>query len=155
MVLTCSIATTTNNQGDEPRPTALERQVQTLTLAVERLTKQNHDLEEQLHQKNTAMDTQKEDQEGTSTKRRNQEGPEGSNTPSRPERQDTSRPSITDTIPPYIVIEMQMMKERMDFMMNALRGQVSSDLDDLVHRTDSPFTMFVTTFPLPPKFRMP
>ena len=83
MVLTCSIATTTNNQGDEPRPTALERQVQTLTLAVERLTKQNHDLEEQLHEKNIAMDTQEEDQEGTGAKRRNQEGPEGSNTPSR------------------------------------------------------------------------
>ena len=29
-----------------------------------------------------------------------------------------------------------MMKERMDFMMNALRGRVSSDLDDLVHRTN-------------------
>ena len=48
-----------------------------------------------------------------------------------------------------------MMKEQMDFMMNALRGQVSSDLDDLVHRIDSPFTTFVTTFPLPLKFRMP
>ena len=48
-----------------------------------------------------------------------------------------------------------MMKERMDFMMNARRGRVSSDLDDLVHRTDSPFTAFVTSFPLPPKFRMP
>ena len=42
------MATTTNNQGDELRPTALERQVQTLTIAIERLTKQNHDLEEQL-----------------------------------------------------------------------------------------------------------
>ena len=50
---------------------------------------------------------------------------------------------------------MQMMKERMDFMMNALRGRVFSDLDDLVHRTDSPFTTYVTSFPLPPKFRMP
>ena len=48
-----------------------------------------------------------------------------------------------------------MMKEWMDFMMNALRGWVSSDLDDLVHRTDSPFTTFVTSFPLPPKFHMP
>ena len=47
------------------------------------------------------------------------------------------------------------MKERMDFMMNAFRGRVSSDLDDLVHRTDSPFTMSVNSFPLPPKFRMP
>ena len=48
-----------------------------------------------------------------------------------------------------------MMKERMDFIMNALRGQVSSDLDDLVHRTDLPFTTSVTSFRLPLKFRMP
>ena len=47
------------------------------------------------------------------------------------------------------------MKERMDFMMNALRGRVSSDLNDLVHQTDSPFTAYVTSFPLPPKFCMP
>ena len=54
-----------------------------------------------------------------------------------------------------MVIEIQMMKEQMDFMMNALGGRVSSELDDLVHRTDSPFTMSVTSFPLPPKFHMP
>jgi len=57
--------------------------------------------------------------------------------------------------PPHIIAEMQMMKERMDFVMNALRGWVSRDLDDLVHRIDSPFTTSVTTFPHPPKFRMP
>jgi len=44
-----------------------------------------------------------------------------------------SRPSVIDTAPPHIVIEMQMMKEWMDFMMNAFKGHVSSDLDDLVH----------------------
>ena len=53
-----------------------------------------------------------------------------------------------------MVAEMQMIKERMDFMMKALRGRVSSDLDDLVHRTDSPFTASITLFPLPPKFCM-
>ena len=37
---------TNNNQGEEPRTTALKRQVQTLAAAVECLTKQNHDLEE-------------------------------------------------------------------------------------------------------------
>ena len=47
-----------------------------------------------------------------------------------------------------------MIKERMDFMMNALKGQVSNDLDKLVHQTDSPFTVLVTLFPLPAKFRM-
>ena len=84
MVLTRSMATTNNVQGDEPRPTALERQVQTLTAAVERLTKQNQDIKEQLCQKNTSHGTQQEDQEGTSAERRDEEGPEGSNAPSRP-----------------------------------------------------------------------
>ena len=51
---------------------------------------------------------------------------------------------------PHIIVEMQAMKEQMDVMMNALKGRVSSDLDDLVHQTDSPFTMFVNSFPLPP-----
>ena len=52
MVLTRSMATTNNVQGDEPPlSTTLESKVQTLMAAVERLTKQNHDLEEQLHQK--------------------------------------------------------------------------------------------------------
>ena len=40
-------------------------------------------------------------------------------------------------------------------MMNTLKGQVSSDLDDLVNRTDSPFTATVNSFPLPNKFCMP
>ena len=48
-----------------------------------------------------------------------------------------------------------MMKKGMDFMINALRGWLSSDLDKLFHQTDLPFTAPVTSFPLPPKFRMP
>ena len=70
------MATTNNVQGDKSRPTALERQVKTLTAAVKRLTKQNQDLEEQLRQKNAAMGTQEEDQEGTNIERRYREGSE-------------------------------------------------------------------------------
>ena len=81
--------------------------------------------------------------------------PEGSNAPSRPERQDMNRPSITDTAPPHIVAKMQRMKEWMDLMMNVLKGRVSSDLDDLVYQTNSPFTMSVNSFSLPQKFCMP
>ena len=55
MVLTLSMATTNINQGDEPRTTTLERQVQTLAAAVDCLTKQNHYLEEQLRQKNAGL----------------------------------------------------------------------------------------------------
>ena len=67
---------------------------------------------------------------------------------------DTSRPSVADTTPPHMVVEMQMMKERMDFMMNTLKGRVSNDLDELVHRMNSLFTTPVTSFPFPSKFRM-
>ena len=39
-------------------------------------------------------------------------------------------PSLTDATPPPILAEMQAMKEQMEVMMNALKGRVSSDLDD-------------------------
>ena len=122
MVLTRSMATTNNFQGDEPpRSTALERQVQTLMATVERLTKQNHDLEEQLRQRDARHNVQKENQEDSS-KQREQERPEGSNAPSRPERQNLSLPSLVDTAPLPIVAEMQAMKEQMEVMMNAFKG---------------------------------
>ena len=60
-----------------------------------------------------------------------------------------------DTAPPPIVVEMQAMKEQMEVIINALKGRVSSDLDDLVNRTDSSFTLSINSFPLPQKFRMP
>ena len=47
------------------------------------------------------------------------------------------------------------MKEKMNMMMNAMRGQVFTNLDGLVQRTDSPFTAQVTSFPLPAKFWIP
>ena len=43
----------------------------------------------------------------------------------------------------------------MDKMMSTLRGRVSTNLNELVQWTDSPFTAHVTSFPLPAKFRMP
>ena len=57
--------------------------------------------------------------------------------------------------PPPVVLEIQAIKEHMEVVMNALKGCVSSDLDDLVNQTDSPFTISVNFFPLSHKFRMP
>lgn len=47
------------------------------------------------------------------------------------------------------------MKDKMDMVMNAMRGRASSNLDELVHLTDSLFTAQVTSCPLPTKFWMP
>ena len=60
-----------------------------------------------------------------------------------------------DATPPPVFTKIQAMKEQMEVMMNALKGRVSSDLDDLVNHTDSSFTAAVNSFPLPHKFRMP
>ena len=100
---------------------------------MECLTKQNQDLEEQLWQKNATIGIQEEDQEGTSVERRDREAPVDGNAPSRLGQPNMSCPSVLDMALPYTVAEMQMMKERMNLMMNALKGWVSNDLDDLVH----------------------
>ena len=109
MVLTRSMATTNNVQEDGLRPTALEKQVQILTVVVERLTKKNQVLEEQLHRKtgNNIV----EDLEDSSAEQRDREGSEGSNAPSRLEWQNVSIPSLMDATLPPVVAEIQAMKE--------------------------------------------
>ena len=47
---------------------------------------------------------------------------------------------------------MQMMKEKMDTMMNTMTGWVSNNLDELVQWMDSPFTVQVTSFSFLTKF---
>ena len=111
-------------------------------------------MEEQLQQRDAGHNVQEENQ-GDSSERRGPERPEGSNEPSRLERRNLSMPSLMDTTPPPILAEMQAMKEQMEVMMNALKGRVSGDLDDLVNRTDSSFSIQVKSCPLPQNFRMP
>ena len=77
---------------------------------MERLTKQNHDLEEQLRQRDAGHNVQEESQ-GDNFERGGPERLEGSNEPSRPERWNLSMPSLMDTTPPPIFTEMQAMKE--------------------------------------------
>ena len=109
MVLTRSMATINNVPEDELQPTALEKQVQVLTAAVERLTKQNQVLEEQLHRK--VDNNIAEDLGDSSAERQDREGPEGSNAPSRLERRNISIPSLVEATPPPVFAEMQAMKE--------------------------------------------
>ena len=64
-------------------------------------------------------------------------------------------PSISHGYGPPTYCGEDAGDEGMEVMMNALKRQVSNDLDDLVNKTDSPFTTSVNSFPLPQKFRMP
>ena len=107
-----------------------------------------------MRQRNPGHNVQEENQ-WDSSERRGLEKQKGSNEPSRTERRNSSMPSLTDATPPPILAKMQAMKEQMEVMMNALKRRVSSDLDDLVNRTDSPFTTPVNSCTLPQKFQMP
>ena len=78
---------------------------------MECFTKQNHDLDEQLCQRDVGPNSHGEKQEGTNAKRRDQEGLEDSNASSRQEWQDIICPPVAKTAPLHIVAEMQMMKE--------------------------------------------
>ena len=60
-----------------------------------------------------------------------------------------------DATPPPVFAKIQALKEQMEVMMNALKGRMSSDLDDLINCIDSLFTATVNSFPLTHKFRMP
>ena len=99
------MATTNNVQEDEPRSTALERQVQILTTVIECFTKQNQVLEEQLRRK-TGHDIPEEDLEDTSAEQRDRKGPEGSNALSKLERQNVSLSSLMDATLPLVVAEI-------------------------------------------------
>ena len=49
--------------------------------------------------------------------------------------------------------EMDQMRMVMDEMRENMRR--ANLVDDLVHRTNSPFTASINSHPLPPKFKMP
>uniref|UniRef100_A0A2N9ELT3 RNase H type-1 domain-containing protein n=1 Tax=Fagus sylvatica TaxID=28930 RepID=A0A2N9ELT3_FAGSY len=51
--------------------------------------------------------------------------------------------------------EIKVMRAQMGEMKNEFKGRVAKNLNDLVHRMDSPFTEAVTSFPLSSKFGMP
>ena len=48
---------------------------------------------------------------------------------------------------------MDQMRKVMDEMRENMRR--ANPVEDLVHRTDSPFTAFINGHPFPPKFKMP
>ena len=54
---------------------------------------------------------------------------------------------------PHLEKEMDQMMRVMDEMRENMRRK--NHVEDLVHRTDSPFTASINGHPLPPKFKIP
>ena len=51
--------------------------------------------------------------------------------------------------------ELHEMKKQMRDMKNSLKAKVARNLDNLVHRADSPFIPRIVNFPLPSRFKVP
>ena len=50
---------------------------------------------------------------------------------------------------------MKNMRKEIDEIKNAIKGKTAVNLDSMIKRTDSPFTISVLECPLPPKFCLP
>ena len=51
--------------------------------------------------------------------------------------------------------ELSNMRRKMDKLRNVVKDRAVENLDRMIQRTDSPFTIKMLNHPLPPKFRLP
>ena len=115
-----------------------------MVVAVAELTQQNQDLTREVHKKTH----HRHRCVGQEEPRWN---PEKMRAESSVEWKDQSMSTITQKVP-HVEKEVDQMKIAMRQIRDSMRGRAR--IDDLIHRTNSPFTASITTYPLPSKFKM-
>ena len=114
--------------------------VQSMAAAMAELTHQNQELTKELN-------SRRQHREGN-TKGRTQSQEDKRNV--EPESQSKG---TTSRRVPHLEKEMDQMRKVMDEMRENMRRE--NLVEDLVHRTNSPFTALINDHPLPQKFKMP
>ena len=114
--------------------------MQSIAAAMVKLTRQNQELTRELNLRRQHHEGNIEGHTQSQKDRRNVE----------PESQ--SRGTTSRRVP-HLEKEMDQMRKVMDEMRENMRRE--NPVEDLVHRTDSPFTTLINGHPLPPKFKMP
>ena len=114
--------------------------VQSMVAAMAELTRQNQELTRDLNSRRQHCDGNTEGHTQSQEDTRNAELESQS-------RGTTSRKVL------HLEKEMDQMRRVMDEMRENMRRE--NPVEDLVHRTDSPFTALINSHPLPPKFKMP
>ena len=155
MVRTRSRATSPGHQGSRnvssnlhrgpqsapAMPASSAQHVQSMAAAMAKLTHQNQELRMEINQRRPT----REEREG------------GGQTQSHDDRDNVEIGSqlrgTTSRTVPHLKEEMDQMKKVMEEMKENMRR--ANPIEDLVHRTDSPFTASINGHPLPPKFKMP
>jgi len=114
---------------------------QSMAAAMAELTRQNQELRMEINLRRQT----REEREG------------GRQTQSHDDRENIEIGSqlrgTTSRTVPHLKEEMDQMKRVMEEMKENMRR--ANPIEDLVHRTDSPFTASINGHPLPPKFKMP
>uniref|UniRef100_A0A2N9FDC4 Uncharacterized protein n=1 Tax=Fagus sylvatica TaxID=28930 RepID=A0A2N9FDC4_FAGSY len=154
------------SSSQSPEMAAMEKQVRDLTANLQELTRQNQTLNQKLQQHETEKEKQRD--KGKSKERGDAESRYKSN--SRSNNKSNNKNTVQEqedetkgenTRMPYEEStakweqEIKAMKAQLGEMKDEFKGRATRNLDTLVHRTDSPFTEKVISFPLPSKFRMP
>ncbi|XP_030930899.1 uncharacterized protein LOC115956740 [Quercus lobata] len=104
------------------------------------LTCQNQELTREIHLRRQRYEAYREEQDQN-------QGDEKSDVPESQSR------GITSRRVPHLEREIDQMRKVIDEMRENMRR--TNLVEDLVHRTDSPFTSSINGHPLPPKFKMP
>nr|XP_023903529.1 uncharacterized protein LOC112015361 [Quercus suber] len=115
------------------------QQMQSMAAAMAELTRQNQDLQREINfrrQRQEALGDEREQIPG--------ERNLGSESQSR---------GAASRRVPHLEKEVDQMRKVMDEMRESMRR--TNPVEDLVHRTDSPFVSSINSHPLPPKFKMP
>ena len=121
-------------------PQSSVQHMQTMAAAMAELTRQNQELTRKINLK-------KQHYEGYTEGQAQSQEDGGDAEPKSQSRGTTSRRV------PQLEREMDQMRKVMAEMRENMRR--TNPVEDLVHRTDSPFTASVNGHPLPPKFKMP
>ena len=155
MVRTRSRATSPGHQGSRnvssnpqrgpqsapAMPTSSAQHVQSMAAAMAELTRQNQELRMKINQRRQARE----------------ESEWGGQTQSYDDRENVEIGSqlrgTTSRTVPHLKEEMDQMKKVIEEMKENMRR--ANPIEDLVYRTDSPFTASINGHPLPPKFKMP
>ena len=109
-------------------------QIQTLTTNVEMLTRQNQEMRLRLQQEENRSRTNR-DNDGDSQR-----------------RDEHQRPATPQELSLDLLREM---RKEMDELRSAIKEKTDQNLNSMVRKTDSPFTMVVLECPVPSKFHLP
>ena len=127
-----------DRQSAPAMQTSSVQHVQSMAAAMAELTRQNQELRMEINQRRQA----REEHEG------------GGQTQGQGERENPEIGSqFRGTTSRTVKEEMDQMKKVMEEMKENMRR--TNPIEDLVHRTDSPFTASINGHPLPSKFKLP